>query len=89
MVYLELEHNYIQKLKEVAELKKDRDEKLRLRNKVEEIERQLGSKIDEGLTMSKRYHTLEIERDHFAKKNQRFGNWTTLLRTGTYSKFIH
>jgi len=56
------------KIKEVSDLKKDREEKLRLKAKVEEVEKQLNTKIEENLTMSKKMYSLTIERDHFSKK---------------------
>jgi hypothetical protein len=56
------------KLKEISEMKKDREEKLRLKAQLDELDRQLNGKIDENLTMSKHIYTLTIERDHFNKK---------------------
>jgi hypothetical protein len=56
------------KLKEISELKKDREDKLRLKTQLDELDKQLNGKIDENLTMSKHIYTLTIERDHFNKK---------------------
>jgi len=56
------------KLKEISDLKKDREDKLRLKSQLDEIDKQLNGKIEENLTMSKNLYTLTIERDHFNKK---------------------
>jgi hypothetical protein len=56
------------KLKEIYELKRDKDEKLRLKAQLDELDQQLNGKIEENLTMSKHLYTLTIERDHFTKK---------------------
>jgi len=56
------------KLKEISDLKKDREEKLRLKSQLDELDGKLNGKIEENLTMSKTLHTLTIERDHFNKK---------------------
>jgi len=56
------------KLKEISDLKKDREDKLRLKSQLDDLDKQLNGKIEENLTMSKHLHTLTIERDHFNKK---------------------
>lgn len=58
------------KIKEVTDLKKDREEKLQLKVQVEELERLLHTKVEESLSMSKRFHTVSIERDHFLNKTK-------------------
>jgi len=56
------------KFKEMAELRKDNEGKLLLEAKLADLEKQLNSKIEEQLTMSRRIDSITIERDHFNKK---------------------
>jgi hypothetical protein len=56
------------KYKDVAELKKDNEAKLLLEAKLADLEKQLSSKMEEQLTMSRRIDHIKIERDHFSKK---------------------
>jgi len=56
------------KLKEISELKRDREGKLRLKDQLNELNQQLNGKIEENSSMSKHLYNLTIERDHFDKK---------------------
>jgi len=58
------------KLKEVSELRKDRDGKLLLKTKLENLEKQVNGKTEENLSMSKLIHNVTIERDHFSRKSK-------------------
>jgi len=61
---------YQLKLREIAELKRDREEKLRLKTQLDDIDKHLHGRIEENLTMSKHLYTLTVERDHFTKKTK-------------------
>jgi len=78
------------KIKEISELKKDREDKLRLKAQLDELDKQLNGKIDENLTMSKHLYTLTIERDHFNKKAKELEHrQKTLEAELTASQYSH
>jgi replicative DNA helicase len=56
------------KIKEISELRKDREQKIILETKLVKLEKDLNTKIEENLSMSRTIHSVTIERDHFSKK---------------------
>jgi len=78
------------KLKEISDLKKDREDKLRLKSQLDELDKQLNGKIEEHLTMSKHLYTLTIERDHFNKKAKELEHQQKTIETElTASQFAN
>jgi chromosome segregation ATPase len=53
---------------EAIDLKKDKDEKNLIEAKLQQLQKEYDTKIEENLGMSRVIHTVTIERDHYNKK---------------------